>query len=325
MGSTHYVLEGALSDHDLRAAEQNGGGVLCRVLVDDFLMSSICCRINIQTGKVTRQCLFAQSNDHPRVNPRYYSKPTRFVYINMCMTDDADASNPPQVGPRVSALPTVEAKVKRTPVKSNIVPAPKFLGRTKKALPVGALPKATEATAAGLAGVSWTTKNAGKAASITATPDEISNSPYLHAYGPRDVTPYTPIALPIGGVPAAQHTTFQLSLLTAKDRLRALRKISWSDVLLTTDKARESRSGSSASLSSLEEDVPLEEAPFPASASLLGKQLGSTRAMGSLEWLNMSSGPPKANTVHWLRPFQLRLTACSAHVLSVSRALPSAA
>ncbi|KAL3146000.1 hypothetical protein ABBQ38_015360 [Trebouxia sp. C0009 RCD-2024] len=58
-------------------------------------------RINTKTGEVRRKCLFAQSNDHPRVNPSFYSKPTRYCYVNMCMTDDADISNPPQAFTRV--------------------------------------------------------------------------------------------------------------------------------------------------------------------------------------------------------------------------------
>lgn len=54
-------------------------------------------RINVKTGKVKRECLFAQRNDHPRVNPSFYSRPTRYVYVNSCMPEDDNVSNPPQV------------------------------------------------------------------------------------------------------------------------------------------------------------------------------------------------------------------------------------
>ena len=248
-----------------------------------------CFRINTKTGKVTRQCLFAQSNDHPRVNPRFYSKPTRYVYVNMCMTDDADISNPPQVGPSLDALPPAQARPSPVVTRSsNIVPAPKFLGRTDKAQPESAIPKAA---GTGSAGVSWTTQDSASSESILATADQIENSPYLHAFGPRDTTPYSPIALDIGGVPATQHSAWTRSFLTAQERLRNLRKIS----LRSTDNSRSGEeSVVSMSQSSIDEEDLL---PFPASASKLGVQQGSSRAMGSLEWLNMSSGPPKANSL----------------------------
>lgn len=215
------------------------------------------------------------------------------------MTDDADISNPPQVGPNVTMLPASEAMPSPPPVSSNIVPAPKTLGRTDKAQPAEAIP---EAAGTGSAGVSWITEDAASSASILATTEQIINSSclHLHAYGPRDISPYTPVALDVGGVPATQHTAFQRSLLTAKDRLRHLRKIS----LSSTDKAKSHEFTVTMSQSSIDEDDLL---PFPASASMLGAQQGSTRDMGSLEWLNMSSGPPKATHLagHW--PFLLKV------------------
>lgn len=216
------------------------------------------------------------------------------------MTDDADISNPPQVGPSVTMLPAAQAMPSPPPVSSNIVPAPKILGRTDKAQPAEAIP---EAAGTGSAGVSWITEDAASSASILATTEQIINSSglHLHAYGPRDTSPYTPVALDVGGVPATQHTAFQRSLLTAKDRLRNLRKIS----LSSTDKAKSHEF--TMIQSSIDEDDLL---PFPASASMLGAQQGSTRDMGSLEWLNMSSGPPKATHLagHW--PFSFLLKFC---------------
>ncbi|DBB11283.1 TPA: hypothetical protein ACH3X3_006718 [Trebouxia sp. C0006] len=59
-------------------------------------------RINVKTGKVKRECLFGdQRNDHPRVNPSFYSKPTRYVYVNACMPEDGNVANPPQAFTRV--------------------------------------------------------------------------------------------------------------------------------------------------------------------------------------------------------------------------------
>lgn len=233
--------------------------------------------------------MFAQSNDHPRVNPHFYSKPTRYVYVNMCMTDDADISNPPQVGPSLTALPAAQVKANSPMVASNIVPAPGFLGKTARAQPAQAIAKAVQT---GSAGVSWTTEDSASSDSILATADQIENSPYLHAFGPRDTTPYTPFALDIGGVSGTQHTAFQRSLLTAKERLRNLSKIS----LSSTDTFKTHKHGSTTTMSQSTTDLE-DFHPFPASASMLGARQGSTRAMGSLEWLNMSSGPPKATSL----------------------------
>ncbi|KAL0046710.1 hypothetical protein WJX82_008018 [Trebouxia sp. C0006] len=89
-------------------ATSSGSGMLgsWKVVMDgdfnDVPVSSLWShRINTRTGEVKRHCLFAQSNDHPRVNPSFYSRPTRYVYVNMCMTEDADISNPPQAFTRV--------------------------------------------------------------------------------------------------------------------------------------------------------------------------------------------------------------------------------
>ena len=132
-----------------------------------------------------RHCLFAQSNDHPRVNPSFYSKPTRYVYVNMCMTEDADVSNLPQV--------------------SSAIPQP--AGR------LSALP--------GLSGVSWMTESAGSSDSLLppAATLPMSLPLSLHAYAIRDTTPYTEVPLPVGGAPAEPVNILKQSFNTAKERL----------------------------------------------------------------------------------------------------------
>ena len=55
------------------------------------------CRVNRITGQVTRQVLFEDQNaDHPRVNPLFYSRPTRYMYFNMSHAPITHTSNPPQ-------------------------------------------------------------------------------------------------------------------------------------------------------------------------------------------------------------------------------------
>ena len=52
------------------------------------------------TGKVTRTPLYEDGNmDHPKVNPNFYSRPTRFVWFNAAAQPVAEAgvSAPPQV------------------------------------------------------------------------------------------------------------------------------------------------------------------------------------------------------------------------------------
>ena len=50
------------------------------------------------TGQVTRQVLFDEQNaDHPRVNPHFYSRPTRYMYFNMSNSPVTHTPNPPQV------------------------------------------------------------------------------------------------------------------------------------------------------------------------------------------------------------------------------------
>ena len=56
------------------------------------------CRINTKTGEVSRDALFEGQNlDHPRVNPNFYSRPTRYVYFNAAKPMD----HPGNSGPRL--------------------------------------------------------------------------------------------------------------------------------------------------------------------------------------------------------------------------------
>ena len=68
-------------------------------------MNAVRCRINLATQEVTREVLFnSQNAEHPQVNPRWYSRPTRHLYISMSNhPDGGQASMPPQVTPAVSA------------------------------------------------------------------------------------------------------------------------------------------------------------------------------------------------------------------------------
>ncbi|BDA50633.1 Apocarotenoid-15,15'-oxygenase [Coccomyxa sp. Obi] len=53
-------------------------------------------RINVKTGEVKRTALYdAQNMDHPRVNPHFYSRKTRYVYFNASKVP----SNPGEAGP----------------------------------------------------------------------------------------------------------------------------------------------------------------------------------------------------------------------------------
>ncbi len=273
---------------------------LKRVQVE-WLKPCFGCRINTRTGEVKRRCLFAQSNDHPRVNPSFYSKPTRYVYVNMCMTEDTDISNPSQVSSDLAPLPIGRGSASPVPEASNIVPAPAFLGLQQQSIPD---PAARAAALSGDAGVSWMTESAGTSDSLLPPALPISLPLSLHAYAPRDPTLYSEMPVPIGGAPAAPATMFQQSLDTAKDRLSKLTKLSLSDALTFHWDQRDQEDFTSISV-----DVPqsvegtidssMEEDAFPVSANkLAGKKAGSTKDMGSLEWLNLCSGPPKVTLVH---------------------------
>jgi all-trans-8'-apo-beta-carotenal 15,15'-oxygenase len=63
-------------------------------------------RINKLTGEATRKVMFEQMMDHPRVNPLFYSRPTRFVYFNMGGTGLAGTKkpSPPQSFCRLDTL-----------------------------------------------------------------------------------------------------------------------------------------------------------------------------------------------------------------------------
>ena len=256
----------------------------------------------MKTGEVRRQCLFAQSNDHPRVNPSFYSKPTRYCYVNMCMTDDADISNPPQVGQQLDPL-----AVTSVPEASNVVPAPASLGKTWQSIPDEVLLTTASFEESDF---SWTTRAAANASSVLPTDLPISLPESRHAYAPHDPTPYTEVPLPVGGVPAEPSSPFRQSVLTAKDRLSKLSRLDFSTISMSLDFPWDQQDQMSQSES--QEPIPEmfstlstfasvdsnmeEDEPFPVSASKVqGKKAGSTRAMGSLEWLNLCSGPPKAN------------------------------
>ncbi len=222
----------------------------------------------------------------------------------MCMTEDADISNPPQVSSdSVPLLPNPPSVV---PLASNIVPAPAFLGRTLQSIPQ---PAAQASALPGLSGVSWTTEGAGSSDSLLppAVTLPMSLPLSLHAYAIRDTTPYTEIPLPVGGAPEEPANILKQSFNTAKERLSRLSRLSISDALASFDYSDHSDHSSSSSSfeSSIDQatgegfssiESSMEEEAFPVSASKLnGKAAGSTRDMGSLEWLNLCSGPPKAN------------------------------
>lgn len=56
-------------------------------------------RINVKTGEVKRTPICQGQNlDHPRVNPLFYSRATRYVYFNASVAPDVPGeSGPPQV------------------------------------------------------------------------------------------------------------------------------------------------------------------------------------------------------------------------------------
>lgn len=218
------------------------------------------------------------------------------------MSDDADLSNPPQVGQQSD--PPAAAPV---PEASNIVPAPAFLGKTWQSIPDEVLvPTASSAES----DFSWTTRASANASSMLPTELPL---PRVHAYQVRDTTPYTEVPLPVGGVPVEPTTPFRQSILTAKDRLSKLSRLDFSTLSMSLDipwdqddqqdqkSQTESGDPSPESFSSLSTfatvDSSMEEDDtFPVTANKVqGKKAGSTREMGSLEWLNLSSGPPKAN------------------------------
>jgi hypothetical protein len=234
----------------------------------------------------------------------------------MCMTEDADISNPPQVSS--DTVPTLPNPSNFVPLVSNIVPAPAFLGRTLQSIPQ---PAAHMSALPGLSGVSWTTEGAGSSDSLLppAVTLPMSLPLSLHAYAIRDTTPYTEVPLPVGGAPAEPANILRQSFNTAKERLSRLSRLSISDALASFDQGDHSSPESSSSsfdssydqatgdsLSSIESSV--EEEAFPVSASKLnGKRAGSTRDMGSLEWLNLCSGPPKAKLLTSIRPTLLNI------------------
>ena len=88
------------SAHTQKAStEQADAGHLGEVGVLQDVIIDLLCRINTKTGEVTRDALFEGQNlDHPRVNPNFYSRPTRYVYFNAAkLMDHPGNSGPPQV------------------------------------------------------------------------------------------------------------------------------------------------------------------------------------------------------------------------------------
>ena len=57
--------------------------------------------INRRTGAVTREVLYeSQCMDHPKVNPLFAGRPTRFAYFNASFpVEDQDKGAPPQARP----------------------------------------------------------------------------------------------------------------------------------------------------------------------------------------------------------------------------------
>ena len=221
------------------------------------------------------------------------------------MTDDADTSNSPQGDQQSDSLAASSVAE-----ASNIVPAPASLGKTWQAIPDEVL-----LTTASLdeSDFSWTTRAAANATSMLPPELPISLPGSLHAYTVRDTTPYTEVPLPVGGVPVEPTSPFRQSILTAKDRLSKLSRLDFSTLSMSLDipwdqdgqSNQESQAdkrdpspemfSTLSTFASIESSMEEDDA-FPVSASKVdGKKAGSTRGMGSLEWLNLCSGPPKAN------------------------------
>ena len=248
------------------------------------------------------------------------------------MTDDADISNPPQVGQE--SHPPAAGSV---PEASNILPAPASLGKTWQSIPDEIL-----LTTASLdeSDFSWTTRAAANATSML--PPELPNSlpESRHAYAVRDATPYTEVPLPVGGVPVKPTSPFRQSILTAKDRLSKLSRLDFSTISMSLDipwdqdgqqdqaSQAENRDPSPEIFSTLStfatvESSMEEDDAFPVSASKVeGKKAGSTRGMGSLEWLNLCSGPPKANLLTRCPLTLLSSCAKLAHYMHICSPVP---
>ncbi|KAL3155783.1 hypothetical protein ABBQ32_012798 [Trebouxia sp. C0010 RCD-2024] len=247
-------------------------------------------RINTKTGEVRRRCLFAQSNDHPRVNPSFYSMPTRYCYVNMCMTDDADPAAQPDHREPV-------------PLSSDVVPTPERLGKTWQSIPDEVLHTSASEEESDF---SWTTKAASSVTSVLPTDSPPSVPQSRHALAPRDLTPYTSVLSSVGGVPVQPTRPLKQSILTAKERLKKLSKLELSILSLVLDvpraqgrqqdqKSQAEAASPDAFSISIDEDASMDEdededGAFPVSAKkMAGRNGGSTREMGSLEWLNLSS------------------------------------
>lgn len=214
----------------------------------------------------------------------------------MCMTDDADPAAQPDHREPV-------------PLSSDVVPTPERLGKTWQSIPDEVLHTSASEEESDF---SWTTKAASSVTSVLPTDSPPSVPQSRHALAPRDLTPYTSVLSSVGGVPVQPTRPLKQSILTAKERLKKLSKLELSILSLVLDvpraqgrqqdqKSQAEAASPDAFSISIDEDASMDEdededGAFPVSAKkMAGRNGGSTREMGSLEWLNLCSGPPKAN------------------------------
>ena len=85
--------------------------VLCEASHHADLLGFAVRRINRRTGVVTREVLYeSQCMDHPKVNPLFAGRPTRFAYFNGSFpVEDQDKGAPPQARPNPTANPNHES------------------------------------------------------------------------------------------------------------------------------------------------------------------------------------------------------------------------
>lgn len=198
----------------------------------------------------------------------------------MCMTDDADISPQPEhLAPGHEPVPPA----------SDVVPEPERLGKTWQCIPDEVLlpPDSVEES-----DFSWTTKASSSVSSVLPSDSPISVPQSRHAYAPRDLSPYTSEPLPVGGRPVQPTKPLKQSILTAKDRLKKLSKLEFS-VLSTLLNVPKAQGGPQDKESQAQSEVASAETSFDEGTSV-DEDDASSRAMGSLEWLNLCSGPPKA-------------------------------
>lgn len=94
-----------LTCHIFSRINRRTGEVTCEVLYETShnadLVGLNVRRINRRTGEVTREVLYeSQCMDHPKVNPLFAGRPTRFAYFNGSFpVEDQDKGAPPQARP----------------------------------------------------------------------------------------------------------------------------------------------------------------------------------------------------------------------------------